>query len=180
MNFLRNELLKFSDDISRIAKETFETYQEAAPTVLSLFYDKKAGDFSIASLGGLEEYFVSSEAKEDAAKIIQRFNQNVKPIATAFISESWMSVLSLEEEPTVSPSKDPNRKEILMIIFETFDTECVKMWEIVRNNGEVSLEDLDINSKGWVPKGATKGIFSDMLKENYDETAKKLAELNLN
>lgn len=177
----------FKSEISDIVQRMFADQGELQPTLFALVY--KNGSFGIAILGGLEQFFISDDGKEAAAMMMRKFNQEAKPVATAFVSEGWMSTFGKDaeildedgnyKEGVVRPSKDPKRKEVISINFETYNKKAFVCWEIERE-GEASLIETDY-SLGWEAKASNfNGRFSSLLEENYSYVAELLKEINLN
>lgn len=178
----------FKSDIAKIAKGMFEEQGELRPTLFALVY--KNNEFGIAVLGGLEQFFSSDKDKEVAALMMKKFNQQAKPIATAFVSEGWMTSFDKDEkihdedgnyvEGIVRPSKDPRRKEVITINFETYNKKAFTCWEIKRNGEEASLVETTYGTE-WEAKDSTfAGRFAGLLEENYSYVADLVKEINLN
>jgi hypothetical protein len=68
------------------------------------------------------------ETKHDMLEAIgvQFFNKRWFPIAVFMVSEAWVSMLKSTDSynPDMTPSKDPNRKECIMIAGRTIGSEC--------------------------------------------------------
>lgn len=179
------ELSKFKSEICKISEETFNTAHEFPPTLFALIY--KDGNFMITVLDNLARFFISESGKDLVSELMSKFNKEVKPIATAFVSEGWMSVYKKTKSDeiideagnympgVVRPSQDPKRKEVLNISFESYNKTAFQMWEIIRDDKDTpSL--ISANTLEWEDKekGNVKGRFSEMLSENYSEFSQQL------
>lgn len=178
----------FKSEISEIVQRMFTEHGELQPTLFALVY--KNNSFGIAILGGLEKFFISDDGKEAAAAMMRKFNQEAKPIATAFVSEGWMSTFDKDaeihdedgnyKEGVVRPSKDPKRKEVITINFETYNKKAFTCWEIERKEEEASLVETT-HGLSWEVKASNfSGRFSGLLEENYSYVVELLKEINLN
>ena len=181
MRTLKEEYKKtindFRDDVAELVKHKFMQDKVIHPVVFGLIIQ---GDKLIMTvLAGLGELFETEEGKERAAQVIRSMSKEIKPIALVFVSEGWMSSHATSEEildengkyisEAVRPANNPNRKEVLMLMFETFDEESHIFLEIKRIGELVELEDFQTGD--WVPKSTTKpsGRFANMLQDNYSE-----------
>lgn len=183
---LAEHLNNFSDDVTQIITESFKKDKGVNPTVFALML--KNNTLGIGILAGLGQFFTSDQGKEMAARIIKEASKELKPVALAFASEAWISEKAFSDyqsvvdedgnyrEGIIRPSEDPNRKEILMLNFETFDQECFHYFDIIRDGENVSLKK-SICSEGWKPKKSeVKGRFMNLLEENYSELAQFVKE----
>jgi hypothetical protein len=160
------------------------------PVLFALVF--KENRFNIAVLGGLEKFFISPDGKEAAAIIMRKFNDETKPLAIAFASEGWMSSYAKDDSPVdeqgffkedvVKPSKDPKRKEVVNISFETYNKSAFSCWEIDRAEKDPRLVETTFNMPWGGKNESVKGIFMDLLRENHDHVSKLLAlkDINLN
>lgn len=173
----KKKINEFRDDVAEMVKYKFMEDKEIHPVVFGLII--KGDNLVMTVLAGLAELFSSDEGKEKAAQIIRSMNKEIKPVALVFVSEGWMTTHETSEEildengkyisEGVRPSNNPDRKEVLMLMFETFDEESHIFFEIKRIGELVELEDY---KKGdWVPKSQTKpaGRFGNLLEDNYNE-----------
>jgi len=177
---------EFKDIVISMVVAKFKDEGEVTPVVFGLC---KVGDkHQIAVLLGLHQFFQKDVDKEAAAEIIKQFSKELKPLAICYISECWMTKYDLNEEPvdkdgnykedTLKPSQHPNRQEVLILKFETHDKECNIMYEIVRKDNKVDLTTSTVSQLDWEnkPKTYTRGLFDDLLKDNYSEYAQGLQE----
>lgn len=185
------ELVKFKDNIQEMVKDIFSADKRIDPTAFALTFKEDRTVISV--LAGIGQLFNSPEGKILAAETMRKFNKEIKPIATAFVSEGWAKIINIEDaKPYVNddgvlvnpleerPSLAKDKKEIIMFTFETYDKEASTHYEIKRNpidSDDVTLEKiLDID---WLPKkeNHVSGLMTDLLEENYSEFAQMIQKL---
>ena len=182
MRTLKEEYKKkindFRDDVEEMVKHRFMNDKVIHPVVFGLVI--KEDKLVMTVLVGLGELFSSEDGKEQAADVIRQMNKEIKPVALAFVSEGWMAAVKKEEEildkkgkyisEAHMPRNNPDKKEVLMMMFETHDEEAGVFLEIKRIGELVELEDMKDGQKDWKPKSEQfKGRFSNLLQENYNE-----------
>jgi len=174
----QEELEKFENRVISSVKAMFEEEEEVSPVVFALVRQGK--NFSLAVLGGLEQFFISEKGKDMAAEAIKRFSKEMKPLAIAFASEGWMSEIPKGEQLKGKPSEDPQRKEILHITFESYNQAAFRCWKIERDE-KISLKVEDI-SHTWKEKDpqVLQGRFMNLLEESYSEFARDFRNIHLN
>jgi len=131
---------------------------------------------NLSKLHSREDKPVFVEAVKQAIKV-------VKPIAIAMVTEAWVVKHSKEDGPvdlSIPPSQQPTREEVVLVQIETYKNAYIKMYDIIRTTtGSIELE-LDKKISGdALDKENTDGLFSNLLKENYDNFYKSIEE-NLN
>jgi len=109
----------------------------------------------------------------------------VKPVALAMLTEAWIIKRkvddpNLDADLSKRPSEHADRQEVVLVQVETYKNSFIAMYDIIHTtNGEIELElDEDISNND-IDKKNTDGIFSNLLKENYDNFYKSIEE-NLN
>lgn len=176
-------LKDFKKNITKGVIDRFNDEGGLNPVVFALILHE--GKPALAILEGLAELFISDEGKEQAAQIIKETATTIKPLAVCFVSEGWAAEKPLSEydsvidkdgnyrEGVVRPIDDPNRKEVLLLMFETHNKESFVQLNIIRDGENVSLqEDTDVD---WVlKKEKRKGRFANLLDENYAELVQKI------
>lgn len=176
-------LKEFKTNIVKAVLGMFEQDKGVQPVVFGLVIHENKP--ALAVLQGLAELFDSDEGKEQAARIIREASTTIKPLALCFVSEGWISEKAFSDyesvvdkdgnyrEGVVRPADDPNRKEIIMMLFETHDKEAFVHFEMIRDGEEVTLQErLNVD---WEPKkGNVKGRFMNLLGENYAELAQSI------
>jgi hypothetical protein len=182
------EIEIFRSEIAEVVQKIFEEQGAVDPVLFALVF--KENQFSVAILGGLEKFFISPEGKEAAAIMMRKFNDEARPLAIAFASEGWMSVLPKDEDivdedgffkkDVTRPSKDPQRKEVVNISFETYNKSAFSCWEIDRAEKDPRLVETTFNMPWGGKNESVKGIFMDLLRENHDHVSKLLKDINLN
>jgi len=125
----------------------------------------------------------SQEDKPLFVKAVKEAIKVVKPVALAMLTEAWI-VKHKKDDPDIDLSKRPsehaNRHEVVLVQIETYKNSFIAMYDIIHTtSGNIELElDEDVSNNN-VDKKNTDGIFSNLLKENYDNFYKSIEE-NLN
>lgn len=176
------QLKEFKADILKAVKARFADDKGLDPVVFGLMLHE--GKPVLGIIEGLAEFFTSDENKELAAQVIKDTALKIKPLALCFVSEGWASEKPMTEydavvdkdgnyrEGVVRPIDDPNRKEIILLLFETHDKEAFVQLDIIRNGEEVSLNE--VTNTDWEPKKHRAGRFANLLQENYEELAQTI------
>jgi hypothetical protein len=176
-----NYLNAFKDQITDMVTEGFIRDNGVHPILFALVI--KDGKLGITILAGMAELFRSDEGKEMAAKLMRQMAEHVKPVALAFVSEAWMVDYNLKngEKPDIldedgnykegiaRPKEHPNKKEILMINFETHDRFAFHYMNIIRGKDRPELTDYMLED--WTPKEKVEitGKFMNLLEDNWSE-----------
>lgn len=172
----------FKKNIVHAATERFKDEKGLEPVVFALVMHE--GKPALAILEGLAQFFTSDENKELAAEVIKEHTSKIKPLALCFLSEGWVSEKPLTEydsvidkdgnyrEGVIRPIDDPNRKEVLLLMFETHDKEAFVQFDMIRNDDDVILKET--TNTDWELKKHKKGRFANLLQENYEELAQTI------
>jgi hypothetical protein len=182
----QEHLVSFRAIIKDMVKDMVKEHGGVDPVVFALIL--KDNKVAIGVLAGLGELFTSDQGKDLAAEAMKKLNEEIKPIAIAFVSEAWASIKAEGEydsvidpsgnyrEGVVRPADDPNRKEMIFINWETFDQQAMDTWEMVRNGDDLQLKKA--HTDDWKPKDpkTKSGRFTNILTDNYSELAKILGE----
>lgn len=189
----KERLEHFRKDINDLITAGFKETQKVPPLAFAMI--RKNGKWAIVIMAGLEGLFANDIEKDLAAELIKKMQKDIKPLAIAFVSEAWISMTkdkNLDDvldqngnyrDEKFKPVNDPNRKEVVMISFETFDKQIIDTWEIVRDGKNAKLTTLNISDNKWQKKDPDHkhGRFSNLLTENYSEFAQSYREQeNLN
>jgi hypothetical protein len=183
----KKKINDFRNEVEGMIRHRFMDDKIIHPVVFGLVIQKDKLIMTV--LGGLGELFGSDAGKDRAVEIVRSMNKEIKPVALCFVSEGWMSTHNVEEmnsvvgtdgkylDNAVRPANDPNRKEVLMMMFETFDEQCSVLVEIKRIGELVELEEF--KKSDWEEKKAQVGRFGNMIEDNYSEL-NQLLEKTLN
>ena len=175
----KEELDRFKHGIIEMSKRAFHDNGGLNPVMYALVI--KEDKLIVSVLQGLYELFHTASEKKKAVEIMKKFNEEMKPIAIAFVSEGWASIVSEEDmknmfdqygnyiDPSMRPSNDADKVEVIMVHFETHDQSAVNYLKINRDVYPVALEDFE--SQDWMPKedAMIDGLFTDLLQQNYSE-----------
>jgi len=172
----------FKDTVVEMVQGTFNTAGEMDPTVFGLIVkDNKIG---LVVLLGLGELFTDDAHKEIAAAGIKKISKEFKFLAVGFAVEAWASndplttgtVVTSEgelEENVIDPENKIEKKEVVLLTFETFDQEAANIWEITRAGDKPKLKRWQ--KKSWSKKNPNnKGKFADIIVEDYSQFAQEL------
>lgn len=169
----------FKSIIKDSVEERFKEDNSVEPVAFGLVM--KDDKFGIAIIGGLEALFVSNETKRLLPAVMEKLTTEIKPIALAFVTEAWQVIANPKDvlnpdgsyKTGLSASTHPDRKESVVINFETHDKVSVTSWLIDRSNEKVKL-DLIFDQPLEVKDPKNNDNFGNLLKKNYSEVAQKL------
>lgn len=120
------------------------------------------------------------EDKEVFANAVKESIKVVKPIALGLICEAWVVKQKKDDGPidlSIRPSEQPSREEVILVQIETHRNAFVTMYDIIRTtNGNIELEMDETLSNSKLDKSDTQGMFSNLLKDNYDNFYKSIEE----
>jgi hypothetical protein len=120
------------------------------------------------------------EEKEIFLHAVKEAIKAVKPIAIAMICEAWVVKHSKDEGPidlSIPPSQQPSKEEVILVQIETHRNAYITMYDIIRTtSGNIELELDEKLSNSKLDKENTEGMFSNLLKDNYDNFYKSIEE----
>lgn len=120
------------------------------------------------------------EDKEVFVHAVKEAIKVVKPIALAMICEAWVVKHSKDDKPidlSIPPSEQPSREEVILVQIETHRNAYITMYDIIRTtSGNIELELDEKLSNSKLDKENTEGMFSNLLKDNYDNFYKSIEE----
>ena len=188
------ELVLFKKNVQLMVQDMFNQAGEVEPMLFALIIPEDQNKLTIAVLRGIEPLFMNAEGKQAAAAIMRKFNQEMKPVATAFVCEGWAKMVDKDAvtpyvnsegqlvDPLMErPAEAKDKKEVLMFMFETFDREASVHYEIKRNEADPADVKLEkIMDREWASKkeGFVGGIMADLLTDNYDHFAQQMQRIN--
>lgn len=171
-------IAKFQDACKEFATNYMKDNGEL-PMVVAFLAQNEKNKFvtllapNLGRLHAHEDKPVFVHAVKEAIKV-------VKPIAVAMLTEAWVVKQSKEEGPidlSIRPSEQPTREEVVLVQIETYKNAYITMYDIIRTtNGEIELHLDNKISDGALNKENTDGLFSNLLKENYDNFYKSIEE----
>jgi len=153
----------FFVDLDLLARNIF--IDNGTLPILFAFLKQENGKFNPA-LADLSQ--LHAHDKDMYIHAVKALIKEEKPIAIGTISEAWMVKRELKEADLITSVHECDDKiEAIIISIETYDSNILKVYEIIRDGDNVSLEiykDEVIEGKENV-----KGSFTNLLQENYEE-----------
>ncbi|MCH7541554.1 hypothetical protein IH981_02120 [Patescibacteria group bacterium] len=174
----KQQLQEALDNVVTATKKCYER-GENMPFLLHVFVERDEG-------GRADLVFIlgNKEAVDNRKQVLRDVGRNLakdirvlnRVVAIAVISEAWVSTVPFKDmaidghattkKEYVQPSKDPKRKEALVISAQTRDHEnVIRIYHIEREGGKASLKEI-------------KSGFSKMEAPLLDEFWKGLLDFN--
>ena len=120
------------------------------------------------------------EDKEVFVNAVKESIKVVKPIAIGMICEAWVVKQNKKDGPldlSIRVSEQPSREEVVLVQLETYKNAYITMYDIVRTtDGGIELTLDETLSGDKVDKENTDGVFSNLLKNNYDNFYRSIEE----
>lgn len=172
------EVTKFHKQCKSLGQSLMEEHSQISMTV-AILTQSKGMEFTIGVVPAVG-FLYDTEDKEPFFDAMKHVIKITKPIAIAFISEAWM--VKKEKDDTYDfdiPVRDQdNRQEVLMVQIETYKDTSLTVYNIIREEAshgeEISLA-LDLEETK-ISKDKVGGLFSEMLKENYEQFHKSIED----
>jgi hypothetical protein len=100
----------------------------------------------------------------------------MRPVAIGFVTEAWLVKRDKDREldKNMRVSEQPDKKEVVIVQVETFTGSSIAIYDIIRNGEDVRLK-IDTDEED-IDKKNTEGIFTNLLKENYDKLHKEFMQ----
>jgi len=164
---VEKEVKKFHKQCKSLGQTLMENHNEV-PMTVAVLTQSKGMEFSIGVVPAVG-FLYDTENKEPFVDAMKQVIILTKPVAIAFISEAWMVKKAKNDtyDFNIPVSKQEDRKEVLMVQIETYKDTSLTIYDIIRDGDEVSLE-LDMEETK-ISKENVGGMFSNMLKENYEQ-----------
>jgi hypothetical protein len=164
---VEKEVKKFHKQCKSLGQTLMENHNEV-PMTVAVLTQSKGMEFSIGVVPTVG-FLYDTENKEPFVDAMKQVINLTKPVAIAFISEAWMVKKAKNDtyDFNIPVSKQEDRKEVLMVQIETYKDTSLTVYDIIRDGDDVSLE-LDMEETK-ISKENVGGMFSNMLKENYEQ-----------
>lgn len=148
---------EFKNMVISGVQKNFEMDKFIAPMLFFLILDEK--NEKKLSIIPVMDFFTDSTGKDLLSLYIENECKTKKIFSYCIVSESWMAIVDENEDiSNVIPSKRPDRKEIVMLLFETKHNTEMMYFDIIRNEDDAKLSELQLSD------GVTgKGRFSQLL-----------------
>ena len=170
----RKELDNFKEVIIDLVTEAFKEDGEIHPALFA--FSVKDTKFELAVLSGIGELFADPSTKLEARKAMQKFAEERKPIALAFICEASARKLPAETYDPKNIPEDAEVNDVILITFETYDMMSLITWNVDKSNPERVTMLVDVD-QDWTDKVEGDGMFNDILQEDYSEIAEEIRKL---
>lgn len=174
LELYKEELDNFRELMIELTTDLYKTHGEIHPAMFALSI--KEEKFEIAALAGLGMLLASKPTKEFAREVMKNFAEHRKPIAIAFMCEGTAAKIKTEDFDPDNIPDDLEMRDILMLTLETYDMQSAITWEVDSSNPDrpTILVDLD---QDWEEKTDSKGLFNDILQEDYSDLAQEIRKL---
>lgn len=119
-------------------------------------------------IGLMPCFFSNNEEKEKHLDLIKKMIEDGKLSAFIFISEAWMKTMDSISEMREEYKKhgsirfSPNKEEVLMLQFQSFDKNIFMLSKIIRDGDNVSLgewKEIDCHNKNGLSMGRFDNLF---------------------
>jgi hypothetical protein len=153
----------FFADLDMLARNIFADNGQLP--ILFAFLKQEDGKFNPA-LADLSE--LHAHDKDMYIIAVKQLIKEEKPIAIGTISEAWMVKRELGEADAITSVQECDDKiEAIIISIETYDSNILKVYEIIRDGDNVTL---DLYKNEVIDcKENVRGNFTNLLQENYEE-----------
>lgn len=152
-------------------------YEHTAKFIKEKFDDKGVVDPCIYGLSKEGEFIIfpilkmSNDADKDMiSKIFREFARSKQLVGSVFVSEGWVTVRKViagapcDYDTYGRPSEQPDKKEIVMLIFETYLGARQNFYEIKRDSFKPYLVEIMKETSGFKSAG---GRFHNFLSKPY-------------
>ena len=165
---------KFHEDCKSLGQSMMDDLNNVPMTIALLIQDKDKGFLTaIAPEIGLT---YDAENKQEFVNTMQRMISMMEPIAIGIISEAWMVKRKPEEgyDFDIPVREQEDRVEILMVQIETYKDTSLTVYEMIRDRDQVKLQLNEEQSQ--ISKDNVDGVFSELLKVNYEKFGKSIED----
>jgi len=100
----------------------------------------------------------------------------MRPVAIGFVTEAWLVKRDKDKylDKGMRVSEQPDKKEVVIVQVETFTGSSMTIYDIIRDGEDITLK-IDTDQED-IDKKDTEGIFTNLLKENYDKLHKEFMQ----
>jgi len=164
---LQSAIEDFKSDCNRLGQDLMKNVK-SLPVTVAFLIQMPDNKFACAVIGDAHSYYDKNN-KQKFVNYMQTMIKAARPVALCVLSEAWMVKRDKDKVKNfnIAVSEEPDRKEVIIVQIETFKDASVYIYDIIRNGDDVELK-LDVDHVE-VDKKNTDGIFSNLLKENYDK-----------
>jgi hypothetical protein len=177
---LEKAFANFQKNCKKFAQGVMEDDGQVPMTVIFLTQNDKHEFVTVFApqLGNIH----STQDKPYFVAAVKAAITTIKPVAVALITEAW--IVKRPNLPNfdknIRPSEEPDREEVVMVQIETFKSNAMYIYDIIRHtDNTIELEYDEEMSSDSIDKTNVDGTFSNLLRENYDKFYRHLVE-NIN
>lgn len=180
------EINDFREEVIVLVSKFFEDAGEIRPILFNCIFSEEEEKGPLGVIAGFDKLMVDDKGKEVVALSLKKMVEEIKPIATAFVSEGWGLIGDMESYGEIEEylkndriSNHPKKQEIILINFETHDSEAIVAYSIDRSEKKPKLKLKE--SIDWQIKKNNSGLMQNFLTECYidieDDEAADLSSL---
>lgn len=165
---------QFHEDCKSLGQAIMDDHNNVPMTIALLTQNEDKG-FAIGIAPEIG-FLYDPDDKSNFLNSMRKMIKTLRPIAIGIISEAWMVKRAADEDYDFDiPVRDQeDREEVLMIQIETYKTTSLVMYNIEREGDKVHLTLNEEQSN--IDKKNVAGMFSMLLKENYEHFSKEIEE----
>ena len=171
---VEDEVKKFHNDCKLLAKSIIKKEGSLNMTVLAL-HQKDSNSFTTVVIPAIG-FLYDPEDKSLFLNAVKHAITLIKPVAIAFVSEAWMIKRDVNDGIDIDKrvSEYDDKQEIVMVQIETYKDTSLTIYEMIRNGKSIKLKLNEEQTQ--VGKDKVGGVFSDLLKDNYEMFQDELKE----
>ena len=165
---------KFHEDCKSLGQSMMDDLNNVPMTIAVLVQDNDKG--FLTGIAPEIGFTYDPENKQEFVNAMRTMISVMEPIAIGIISEAWMVKRKPEEEYIfdIPVREQEGRVEILMVQIETYKDTSLTVYEMIRDGDQIKLELNEEQSQ--ISKDNIGGIFSELLKVNYEKFGKSIEE----
>lgn len=165
---------RFHLDCKSLGEKLMKDFNNVPMTVAVLVQDKDRQ--FITGIAPEIGFTYDPEDKQPFIDAVRIMILAMKPIAIGIISEAWMVKRKIDEEYDfdVPVREQVDRAEIMMVQIETYKNTSLTIYDMIRDDEQVELKLNEEHSN--ISKDNTGGIFSELLKVNYEQFSKSIED----
>ena len=117
-----------------------------------------------------------TEDKEPFINAMEKLIGVTKPLAIGIISEAWMVKRTTEQGYNfdIPVREQEDRVESLIVQIQTYNETYLTVYEMIKEGDQIQLKLSEEHSN--ISKEKVGGLFSELLKENYESFSKSIEE----
>lgn len=138
-------LHSLADSLTDLAQAAFEKVGEVMPTMFFVEYKDVMEDGKKFALHTIPMPFQNVDQKALFADVAKSYAKTIKKLVGAvFLTEAWTVTRPIgKSDLNVTPSEEPDRREVVMISMKSADYSETRIFPIVRHEANVSLGEME-------------------------------------